>query len=220
MNIIKRIAKQIDRKNSSSTENNIGIKNKNGIVENSGNITNNTDCIFLNLLVETPNLTDYEQSIDVEKKRLDATTICNLFTNFSTELMDDFFRNEPIDIDCRVVLIKDYWDNIINSSAFILYDTETNKIIRAFYDVFSKIIHDGSLHYAPHEFNVSLYRFFGYENDRFISSERQEIFNTFRTRIGQLFPLYQNMINRIQRTYCIDFKRLSDEFIMLNNINS
>lgn len=177
---------------------------------------------YLNI---APNLLDYFRMDNSSKKsvsqtrnedqdelQLDKQTLTNLFSYFSTNVMDNYLRQEPTDIDTRVTTIKDYWDIIINASSFVIYNAETDRLIRDFYNPFAAIISDGGMDYGPNEMNPHLYRFWGYKHDSFTTTEREKKYYEYVNRIRKLAPLYTAMIDHIKKVYKLDLASLSGNF--------
>lgn len=191
--------------------NTIEIKNKNGDVIGSGNIIINNYYGH----VEKPQVIPMVINKDIEETdehKLDIQTVINLFTYFSTNVMDNYLRHEPTDIETRVVSIKDYWDAIINASSFIIYNAETDRLIRDFYNPFAAIISDGGMDYGPNEMKPHYYRFWGYERDTFTTYEREKKYYEYVKRIQELAPLYYAMIDHIKKVYKLDLASLSENF--------
>lgn len=155
---------------------------------------------------------------DAEYK-LDRKTVRKLFSYFSTDVMDAFFRQSPSRIDSLVVLIKDDWSSMIGAGSFILYNQETNRVIRDFFDLFAQIIHKGSVDYVL-DSNPNYFRFAGYEHDMFESQERAKIFYKYVEQIQRLEPLYNQMLNHIKMLYKLDLAKLSANFEKQSRLSS
>lgn len=200
----------------SGIENTIDIKNNKGDIIGSGNITINN---YYGKISQEHYLPFYVERTtqSLTKQDLDNQTVLNLFTYFSTDLMDNYLHQNPGNIDSRIVLICDYWDAMINASSFKIYNPMTDKAIRDFYEPFSRLIHEGGMYYGPHDINPQMYHFFGYEHDAFISREKEKKFYEFADRISQLQPLYKIMMDHIKNEYPLNLVKLSEEFQKANN---
>jgi len=151
------------------------------------------------------------------KKELDVQTVTDLFTYFSTYLMDDYLRQDPENIDTRIVLICDCWDAMIGASSFIIYNPVTNKVVRDFYEPFSELIHEGGKYYGPHDINPHMYHFYGYEHDEFISVEKERKFYDFARKMQELYPLYNRMMEHVKNEYPLNLAKMSEEFQKANS---
>ena len=194
-----------------SFDNSITNGNNSGIVGNNNTIQNlsfqNIDSgIFQKFM--SKNITEQvvNNDFDSDKRQLKI-----LFSFFSTNIMDSYFRDVTF-IDDRIFTIHACWYEGINAGSFIIYDEETNKVVMDFYNAFHALIDKSSNCYEYVLGSQNRARFIGYIGDAFPNEkDRQNFYEITKLAIG-LQAKYQAMLALVKRKYKLDLIKLSANF--------
>lgn len=147
----------------------------------------------------------------------DIQTLNHLFSNFSVNLIQEYFRN-PIYIDYRLPLSYDCWCYICSSYTFHIYDEELKRLFDEFWEPWNELMHDNYLYYESWPNNPNVYHFYGYKHDAFKTSEQEHRFKYINKQGKTISEALGNLTSYINQNYLqVNLNTLSNIFESDNN---
>lgn len=148
----------------------------------------------------------------------DKHNLEKLFKYFSFHLMDDYIEDGPDLISSRLVLSRDCWEQIYNSSTFFLFDENTRGIVADFDKRWGEVIDDGG-NYISDENRIGYYKFAGIKyKDPHRDSNLQK-YRQIQRRLLELKSPLKEVSYFLQTKYHIDVDQLSERFETIKNVN-
>ncbi len=165
-------------------------------------------------------LSKWLEKENTEMSLRDTRTIKLLIDNFSTRLMDEYFRDGPEYISNDLLTSFNIWNEIRSESSFIIYNEEFKIIFESFWRNWEEAMK----HYQWYSSTNSKplkYKFYSLINDRFTSTEDEQNFNYLVNNLLELQRTYTDFIKYIKEICKIDVVLTSESFEnSLNNKKS
>ena len=194
-----------------NSDNSITNGNNSGIVGNHNTVQNfsfpQIDSNIIQRLI-SKDITEKTDNNDFDSDKRQLTI---LFSFFSTNIMDNYFRDIMF-IDSRIFTIYYCWNEGISAGSFIIYDEETNNVIMDFYKTFELLIIKSDSCYESVSGYQNRARFIGYIGDAFPNEKDRQNFHEITKLAIDLQPKYQTMLTLVKRKYKLDLLKLSANF--------
>ncbi len=153
-----------------------------------------------------------ESTIDSEiANQRDIQTLDNLFSNFSSKLIKEYFDN-PIFIDDRLPLSHEIWCELRSSFTFHIYDSKLKELFDAFWYPWNNFMCDNYRYYEADSINSHRYKFIGFRCDVFFQNKDRYDYTIKQKKVicGSLYSLIQYVREKYIR---LDIDKLESDFL-------
>ena len=167
------------------------------------NINNGVAQLAPDSAIASQNIGGITDSIEQQRQNIDESSVRKLMRYLNVDMMESYFRIGPSRVKGQVFDIYNAWNNIINSSAFCIYDTELRNAIIAFFFAWDEIIRKGIPYYSPSHIAGDFV--FGHaEFDMFDSPEQEQCFDEIMKKWYGTAIKFGEMMNLIKQRYAIE----------------